>query len=185
MSEPTDGARVRCLYCGANNFPASPSCWQCGRALQSLPASAPSAMPASSPAPPFSGAGGASAGAGASGAGRAASSGANALAVNPALANKSAAALGLMFPYIALPVGMVFLMLDDPRKTQIGWITIGWSVVGSVLNAILFFLTLAPTLAMLKALMPATGHGGGLPGLPSLPGGDAENIILFLYSSIF
>ena len=174
MSAPTgsDGARVRCLYCGANNFPASPSCWQCGRPLKSLPGDAASSAPASLPPPPLLGAGGPS-------------SAKAAPPINPALANKSAAALGLLFPPIALPVGMVFLMLDDPRKTQLGWITIGWSVVGTVLNVILFFLTLAPSLAMLKAFLPASGHGGPLPGLPAVPGADTENIISLLYSSMF
>lgn len=180
MSAPSgpDGARVRCLYCGANNFPASPSCWQCHRPLQTLPTDAAptpgtARTPAPSSPPPPSTAGGASV--------RSAglSNG------NPALANKSAAALGLLFPPVALPVGMVFLMLDDPRKTQLGWITIGWSVVGTVLNVILFFLTLAPALAVLKPLIPGGGHGGGLPALPPMPGGDTENIITLLHYSKF
>lgn len=100
---------------------------------------------------------------------------------NLALAPKAAAALSLMFPFIGLPVGMVFLMLDDPRKTQIGWITIGWSVAGSVLNAIFFLVTLGPTLAILKSMLPQSGHGS-IPGLPSLPlpSGDSGGLNLLL-----
>jgi len=166
MSAPPapDGARVRCLYCGANNFPSSPACWQCGRALQALPAgAAPSSVApapghASAPAPPLSTVAG-----GASGASD----------VNPALAPKAAAALGLLLPPVALPVGIVFLMLDDPRKTRLGWITIGWSVVGAILNVIFL---IPPAVALFKSLLSGAGHGG-LPGLPPMPSGDPENLI--------
>lgn len=160
-----EAERVRCLYCGANNFPASPTCWQCGRPLKPMggterggadtsAASIPAVSGAlgAGPAPPV---------------GRA---GAFTRGSESALAPKVAAAMGLMFPVIGIPLGMVFLMLDDPRKTQLGWTTIIWSVIGSILNAVLFFLTLAPLLALLQGLMP---HGGGAPqGLPSgVPGG--------------
>ncbi len=163
----TDGGgdRVRCLYCGANNFPSSPTCWQCGRPLQALrpgpagveqAASRPPAM-AATPSRPA----------------------AQADLVSPALAPKAAAALGLMFPYVGLPVGMVFLMLDDARKTQLGWITIGWSVAGTVLSVLLLLLTMGPTLALLKSLLPAGHGGGGLPNLPS-PSGDGGDLNLFV-----
>lgn len=157
--------RVRCLYCGANNFPSSPTCWQCGRPLRAARSGPSAGSPASSsvnaspqPVPPT------------------VSRPAPALAAaSGALASKAAAALGLMFPLVGLPVGIVFLMLDDPRKTQLGWIVIGWSVVGSVLNIIATLAVLGPTLSILRNFLPQTarpGGGGGLPtGLPDLSGG--------------
>lgn len=163
-----DAARVRCLYCGANNFPASPTCWQCGRALRALQTSP--AMPNTAPGmiDPAPRAGTPARYA------RAESS------VSPGLAPKAAAVLGLTFPLIGLPVGMVFLMLDDERKARLGWITIGWSILGTVLNIILTIATLGPTLAVLKAMLPPGAHGGGLPGLPPTPGGDADPVNMLI-----
>ena len=81
------------------------------------------------------------------------------------LANKAAAALGLMFPYIGIPVGMVFLMLDDARKTRLGWLTITWSIVGTVLNAVIFFASVLPFIPSLRALTPHLPSS-----TPSIPG---------------
>ena len=160
-----EAGRVRCLYCGANNFPASASCWQCGRPLKAVPAGQADvgASPLPSPLPGIAPV-------------------RQALTARPltesALAPKAAAALGLMFPYIGLPVGIVFLMLDDPRKTQIGWMTIGWSVLGTVLNSIAFSVLLGLLAPLLKGLAP---HAGGSPsGLPAMPdmGGDGAGLLL-------
>ena len=168
-ASPSPGAggetgRVRCLYCGANNFPASAACWQCGRPLKAVPAGAAVAQPVPLPAPL---------------AGTAAAQ--RPVAVGPSaqstLAPKAAAALGLMFPFIGLPVGMVFLMLDDPRKTQIGWMMIGWSVLGTVLNSIAFSVLLGLLAPLLKGIPHPGGSPGGLPGVPDM-GGDGANLML-------
>ncbi len=161
-SDSGGDGRVRCLYCGANNFPASAACWQCGRPLKAVSAAAPDA--AGSPLPgalpgiaaaqrpqPFR------------------------PAAESSLAPKAAAAMGLMFPYIGLPVGIVFLMLDDPRKTQIGWMTIAWSVLGTVLNSIAFSVLLALLSPFLKGLAPHAG--GGLPAVPDV-GGDGAGLLV-------
>jgi hypothetical protein len=164
--------RVRCMYCGANNFPSSPTCWQCGRPLQSLRPSEPAASgpPLGYPAPTQ--------------AGQVASRPVLSSRSESALAAKAAATLGLMFPYIGLPVGIVFLMLDDPRKTQLGWITIGWSVAGTVANGLLLIPLLSPLLTFFRGIQSQAGHGGlsGLPGLHNLPSpsGDPENINILL-----
>lgn len=155
-TETNGEARVRCLYCGANNFPASATCWQCGRPLQAAPSVI---SPAAAPTP-------------APGVVSAPLSPAPLPVGESALAPKAAAALGLMFPYIGLPVGMVFLMLDDPRKTQLGWLTIGWSVLGSILNGIALLATLAPLWGLLKAAHPSVPTG--IPGVPNLSGDGTE-----------
>jgi hypothetical protein len=159
--------RIRCMYCGANNFPSSPTCWQCGRPLQSLRPSEPAAAGALLGYPPSARAG------------QAAAQPILSPRSESALAAKAAATLGLMFPYIGLPVGIVFLMLDDARKTQLGWITIGWSVAGTVANGLLLIPLLSPVLTFFKGLVP---HGG-LPNLHDLapPGGDPENVIIPLF----
>ena len=150
--------RVRCLYCGANNFPASAACWQCGRPLKAAPvgASEVGAPPQAAPLPNF---------------GAAPRPPAARAASETALAPKAAAAMGMLFPYIGLPVGMVFLMLDDPRKTQIGWIMIGWSVLGTVLNSIAFSILLGLLAPLLRGIPHPGGTPGGLPGLPDMGGG--------------
>ena len=95
------------------------------------------------------------------------------LDVSP-LAVKTAAALGMLFPYVGLPAGMIFLMLDDPRKTRLGWILIGWSLAGTLLSVLSLAVTLGPIWALLRGMLPHPG-GGAAPAVPSLPdmsGGD-------------
>ena len=166
-----EAGRVRCLYCGANNFPASAACWQCGRPLKAAPAGG--AEPGGSPFPaaPFPGA---------------ATRPAFRAASESALAPKAAAAMGLLFPYIGIPVGIVFLMLDDPRKTQLGWMMIGWSVAGTVLNTVAFSVLTAILAPFLKDLLPhAGGAPGGLPGTPNLGGDGAGMLLPRLFASVF
>ena len=92
-----------------------------------------------------------------------------------------AAALGLMFPLVGLPAGMIFLMLDDPRKTQLGWLLIGWSVAGSILSILPLLLALGPIWALLRGALPHPG--GSSPSIPGLPGGlgsPGDGLILLL-----
>jgi hypothetical protein len=168
-TEPgAEAGRIRCLYCGANNFPASPACWQCGRPLKAVPAGTAEAGAAPPPAPIL----------GIEGSGAAPRPSASRPNAESALAPKAAAALGLMFPYVGLPLGIVFLMLDDPRKTQLGWLTIGWSVLGTVLNTVSLLVLLLPLLGALKGLPhPGGAAPGGLPSVPDI-GGDGAGLLL-------
>ncbi len=156
-----DAGRVRCLYCGANNFPASVTCWQCSRPLRAIPAAPPAAAQSSS---------------------QAFSPGLPPAAVRPALtetalAPKAAAALGMLFPFVGLPAGMIFLMLDDPRKTRLGWLLIGWSLAGTVINVVSLAVTLGPVWAVLRGLIPHPG-GSAPPSLPGLPADNGEGMFL-------
>ena len=157
-----DAGRVRCLYCGANNFPSSTTCWQCSRPLKAMPATPSANAPAALPLP--------SAGLSPAPASRAA-------LTESALAPKAAAALGMLFPFIGLPAGMIFLMLDDPRKTQLGWLLIGWSVAGTVISVLSLAVTLGPVWAALRGLLPHPG-GSAPPPLPGLPADGGEGIWL-------
>lgn len=160
-----DSGRVRCLYCGANNFPSSAACWQCSRPLKAMrpaPAETSGAAPALTPASSPAGLGAA----------------VRPLAESP-LAPKAAAALGMLFPFVGLPAGMIFLMLDDPRKTQLGWLLIGWSVAGTVLSIVSLAVTLGPVWAVLKGMLPHPG--GAAPAMPGLPTDGGEGIRLMLH----
>ena len=100
-----------------------------------------------------------------------------------ALAMRAAAALGLMLPFVGIPVGIVFLMLDDSRKAQIGWVTLGWSIAGTILNTILLIL---PLWGLFKALLPHGSPGpSGIPSIPGLPGANGTELILPLVRSFY
>ena len=156
-----ESGRVRCLYCGANNFPASAACWQCGRPLKAAGAAMPEVANSPMPGP-------------LPGIVAAQHPLAARYAVESSLAPKAAAAMGLIFPWIGLPVGIVFLMLDDPRKTQIGWMAIAWSVLGTVLNIVAGIILSAMLSPLLKGLTP---HAPGVPAMPDL-GGDGASFLL-------
>lgn len=113
--------RVNCGRCGANNFNTQAACWKCGAPLSTSsppPVGAPlprSVQPVSAPqGTPYS-----------------------AVAVNqpdPAVAIWAAIALAILFPYIAVPVGIIFFMLDDRRKAEIGRVTLIWGIVSSIVQ---------------------------------------------------
>ena len=87
--------------------------------------------------------------------------------------------MGLLFPFIGLPAGMIFLMLDDPRKTYLGWLMIGWSIGGTALSVVPLLLTLGPLLALLRSLAPRPGSPApSIPGLPGGVGGDGLRLLL-------
>lgn len=102
----SDPSRIVCSRCGSNNFSTQASCWKCGGALSQATVPAP-ATTAAPVAPP-----------------------------NGSTAFVAAVALGLLFPLVAVPVGIVFLMLDDPRKSAIGRWNIAWGVAGTILHTI-------------------------------------------------
>jgi len=54
--------------------------------------------------------------------------------IDPAVALWAAVALAFFFPGVAVPVGLVFLMLDDRRKVEIGRITLIWGLVFTLLH---------------------------------------------------
>lgn len=70
-------------------------------------------------------------------------------------------ALGLLFPLVAVPVGLVFLMLDDPRKTQIGRWNLLWGTIGTLVHLVgtLFLarVALLPFTAMAESVGKLSG----------------------------
>jgi hypothetical protein len=122
--------RVVCASCNANNFATQAACWKCGKSLSATATVAPpianhspspaTISPVSYECPAAS------------------------EYVSPSTATAAAVVLGLLFPAVAIPVGIVFLMLDNKRKTAIGWQNIIWGTVGSVLHLIVTAASFTP-----------------------------------------
>lgn len=148
--------RVVCSQCGANNFATQAACWKCGTTLGAAPSPSAPPRPAVAVAPAQS----------------------TAPHADSPAALWSSIALGVLFPVISLPVGLVFLMLDDRRKAQIGWWNILAGVIGTVLNVLLAFATIMPWLSGITKGFPLSGlrNSAATPDLgseaspPDLPG---------------
>ncbi|MCW3054197.1 MAG: hypothetical protein JWN14_3367 [Chthonomonadales bacterium] len=158
--------RVSCSRCGANNFDTVTACWKCGTALSSAPVSMPvmaSAAPMAGerPAPVFmppvpSG--------------------------NPALAKRAALALALTIPFLGLPIGWAFMMIEDTRRQAIGRFCVNWSLVGLVLHLFLSYLGMQALVKMAVPLLAGVAGGlqnsrqGGSPdsALPKIPDMDSR-----------
>lgn len=136
MSAPTD--RLICPRCGSNNFATQAACWKCGAPLAS--GGTASSGAAVAPPPPVSRPAFAAA--------------APARSVDPAIAVWAAAALAFFFPFVAVPAGLVFLMLDERRKADLGRIALIWGLVFSVLHFLLTWWLLAATIAQFRSLSP-------------------------------
>src|SRR4051812_27646918 len=107
--------RLSCPRCGGNNFETVSARWKCGTTLSGATSmAAPLTMPpmASAPierqpqqysTPAYSGQQYASAVTGDSG-----------------VAKRAAIALALVIPWVGLPVGWVFMMIEDSRKQAVG-----------------------------------------------------------------
>ena len=176
MSTAVPG-RVVCARCGANNFDTQAACWKCGAPLTAgsgftggqvppssgarlAPPVSPTAVPASAPAPEM---------------------GYRPVAatMDPSVATWSAIALALFFPFVAVPVGVVFLMLDDRRKAEIGRIALLWGLVFSVVQTLgsLWMVqgTIRETMGLVRTFggrmggSASGGTGGGLGGGASEP----------------
>jgi hypothetical protein len=117
-----------------NNFATQAACWKCGAALSATPASGraaavPPATPSSSPLPVTN--------------------------ADPAIADWAAVALALLFPWVAVPAGLVFLMLDDRRKIQLGKLTLIWGVLATVLHLFVTAWLVREAVSQVRGLLPA------------------------------
>lgn len=167
--------RRTCPRCGANNFDTVSHCWKCSAPLSGVP-SAPAAAPVPAPAasdplpaavparaaayaPPLAFADG-----------------------DPAAARRAAVMLGLVFPWIGLPVGWVFLMLEDGRRQAVGRVCVLWSAIALVLHVLLLYASVAALVPTAMSVLgikrelsagtesPPSGGFGGPPGQPFAPG---------------
>ena len=151
MAETDD--RIRCRYCGSNNFPGAASCWQCNRPLiptqsaspaQSSVSQSPTRDPISYPT--FD------------------------RPADTAAGDRAAIALGLLFPVFGYPIGLAFIMLDNPRKAHLGRLAILWSTIGLVLSLVLSIVLMAPLAGLVKQALPSSS----MPHM-SLPGDGLDD----------
>lgn len=138
--------RVLCSRCGANNFSTQAACWKCGTALGATAGNAPAGH-----VPAIHGS---------------ATSGAR---PDPAIATRAAATLGLLFPWAAVPAGLIFLMFDDRRRAEIGRAAIAWGVAGTILH------TIATGILMAPMILTMTSLAGGLKSMSGLGRGADMN----------
>jgi hypothetical protein len=133
--------RVVCASCSANNFATQAACWKCGKALLATASAPPSGPSTANTASLFASPSPALATPGVSYERPIAAE-----YVSPSTATAAAVVLGLLFPALAIPVGIIFLMLDNKRKAAIGWQNIIWGVVGSVLHLIVTLASFTPAM---------------------------------------
>ena len=155
--------RIACPRCGANNFESVSACWKC-----SAPLTAASPVPSA----PASG--------GYVGSERAAVPSAPFTAPAPSgdsgVAARAAIALALTFPWIGLPVGWVFMMIEDRRKQAIGRICAVWSMIALVFHLLLMFAFMSAVGGFIREVMGISSalKGQGTGGTPSLPNLDGD-----------
>src|SRR5690348_15859072 len=64
-------------------------------------------------------------------------SAAPAVAGDPGTARRAAILLALTIPWIGLPVGWIFMMIEDGRRQAVGRVCAIWSVIGLILHLFL------------------------------------------------
>ena len=180
--------RVTCPKCGANNFDTVTTCYRCNASLISgaqpsgggqggiataperggrpvpmnaplppamnAPGQAPMMPPAPAYMPDYGGGGGG----------------------DPGVARRAAVMLALTIPWLGLPVGWAFMMMEDRKRQAIGRYCVNWSLIALVFHLLLSFVFvqslssyLPMILGMTKALQqkqnaPQPDMGGtGLP----------------------
>lgn len=88
------------------------------------------------------------------------------------VARRAAIALALTIPWIGLPVGWVFMMIEDSRKQAIGRVCAVWSMIALIFHLLIMFvmaqsagsLLLKTLLPLVDALSKGQGGGGGMSG---------------------
>jgi hypothetical protein len=174
--------RISCPRCGANNFDTVTSCWKCGTPL-SAGGSAMATPPVSGGAPYPAGRAAAPTAIygqneGNPYAAERAQPSAPAYAPvgsysytpsgaagDPGVAKRAAIALALTLPWIGLPIGWVFMMIEDERKQAIGRICAVWSTIALVFHLLLMYVAMQSLshllLTALDMMGKMGGHGGG------------------------
>lgn len=153
----TSAGRVVCARCGANNFDTVTTCWKCQAPISGTAARG--MMPQSQERPslaqpvhsamvvPTGGTG------------------------DPALSKRAAIWLALSMPYIGLPVGWAFMMMNDRDRQDIGKFCVNWSMAAMVFHLLLMWVSfeaLVPTMqamfGMAAKLAPHAASGSGMGG---------------------
>jgi hypothetical protein len=91
------------------------------------------------------------------------------------VAKRAALLLGLTIPFVGLPVGWVFMMIEDRNKQAIGRWCAMWSMIGLVLHLFVTWFMIQQSMSMVLPLLGAVSKGLSRPspgGLDGLPGGS-------------
>ena len=166
--------RLVCPRCGANNFDTVAACRKCGAPLSGAVSAGVSAPPMAPPVVPRA----------TSGYERPSSPSTGVAFVSavptgdPAVARRAALALALTIPWLGLPIGWAFMMVEDSRRQAIGRLCAVWSMIALVFHLLLMFVLVQPMISMAQQLLlpmatqmmkgrEASGGGDPTIGLPS------------------
>jgi len=89
------------------------------------------------------------------------------------VARRAALWLGLTIPFLGLPVGWIFMMIEDRNKQAVGRRCVAWSLVGLLIHLVLTYLlfqSVVPYVKLFTSIIGnagkhSAGSGGSLPGL--------------------
>ncbi len=150
----SSAGRVVCVRCGANNFDTVTTCWKCQaplaasagsrlRPLAEIPNMPQARVPMA--VAPVAGTG------------------------DPALSRRAAIWLAISMPYIGLPVGWAFMMMNDRERQEIGKYCVNWSMIAMVFHLLLMWVsfeafvpTLQAMVGMAAKLAPHASAGSGM-----------------------
>jgi hypothetical protein len=95
---------------------------------------------------------------------------------DPAAATKAAILLALTIPWIGLPAGWLFMMVENPRTQRVGRICANWSAVALIVHILITGIMFQGAMSSLKSIIPLMqqmrqGGGQGMPG-----GGGAQGL---------
>jgi hypothetical protein len=78
---------------------------------------------------------------------------------NSAVAKRAALALALTVPFLGLPIGWAFMMIEDARKQAIGRFCVNWSLLGLVLHLFLGYLGMQACIKLVLQYGPMIAGG--------------------------
>jgi hypothetical protein len=78
---------------------------------------------------------------------------------NSAMAKRAAIALALTIPFLGLPIGWAFMMIEDSRRQAIGRFCVNWSLIGLVLHLFLMYLGMQASVKLMMQFLPAIAGG--------------------------
>ncbi len=75
------------------------------------------------------------------------------------MAKRAAIALALTIPFLGLPIGWAFMMIEDSRRQAIGRFCVNWSLIGLVLHLFLMYLGMQASVKLMMQFLPAIAGG--------------------------
>ena len=72
--------------------------------------------------------------------------------------------IGVLFPFFAVPAGIIFLMMDDRRKAEVGRVTLVWGIIGTIFHTLITAWLLKGAVDQVRAYVPFLNKGGGAGG---------------------